>query len=201
MTATLPDFMAVIFNADLRLKITAMKSGKVAVIPTFREVVTQLIPNYFGEVFNKNFTESRLKKEEYFEISIPYLDDPKIVANVIRNVQSDELTIGVDVHTCNDFYSVADYFQIDDMLQALVQLAVSRPTVSTEKTRLLVMMSIRTSNRREFDQAFRGTYFCNENQERNIFNSLKIMSSNYQLKTSDLESFVKRHGHNNIGIS
>ena len=47
-------------NADLLIKITAMTTNKTAVIPTYKEDVADLIPNYFGEIFKegKNFAEN-----------------------------------------------------------------------------------------------------------------------------------------------
>merc|ERR1712157_682676 len=53
-------------NADLLLKITALGSNKIAVIPTYKEVVADLIPNYFGEIFKegKNFKLRILLVEE-----------------------------------------------------------------------------------------------------------------------------------------
>ena len=67
-------------NADLLLKVTAGATKKCIVIPCFVEDLQEFFPNYFGKRFDKakyQFSEDQLGQHKYYEMEIPYLDDPE----------------------------------------------------------------------------------------------------------------------------
>jgi len=115
-------------DSNLILKITAEKSNRVAIIPTKRETVATLIPNFFEPMFGKNskFAENDLKDDEIFPISIPNLKYPQNVAKFIRNLQVDEPIWQVGSLDGPDFYWIATFFQVDKMISDLIAHAKAR---------------------------------------------------------------------------
>ena len=125
-------------DADLLLKITAMKTNKTAVLPVYKEDLVEYLPNYFGRIFDKTknyeFKENQLENNDYFEIKIPNLEDPKNVAIIFEeffrignNLNSEEnwkIDNLMKHHECErslrEFYWIANYFQHDSFLQRLI---------------------------------------------------------------------------------
>ena len=120
-------------DADLLLKITAMKTNKTAVLPVYREDMIDYLPDYFGKLFDKNrnyeFKENQLQKDEYFEIKIPNVDDPKNVALLFEKAPAFYKNDKKEVqHILNyftsdvlfEFYWIANYFNYDKFLNHLV---------------------------------------------------------------------------------
>ena len=124
-------------DADLLLKITAMKTDKTAILPVFREDMIDYLPDFFGKLFDKNrnyeFKENRLQKDEYFEIKIPNVKDPKNVALLFEKspafYKKDKkevqymLNSWLNYYTPDvllEFYWIANYFNYDEFLNHLV---------------------------------------------------------------------------------
>ena len=154
-------------NADLLLKITAMGSNRIAVIPTFKAVVAVLIPNYFGEIFKegKNFKESRLEKGEYFECKIPNLIEPKLFAEILNNLQRDE-AFGRGIHAKNydQVYHIANFFGIERLLGALRRLTLDCSNFDDSSKYNIGMfskMSLVSANDDSFDALLKNKDFFN----------------------------------------
>ena len=124
-------------DADLLLKIIAMKTNKVAVFPVFKEEMVEYFPNYFGRIFDKTknyeFKENRLAMNDYFEIKIPNLEDPRNLAiilddfvevkNHLDTTTSSKIEHLLRYYTADnlkEFYWIGNYFQYDDLLLAVI---------------------------------------------------------------------------------
>ena len=120
-------------DADLILKVTALESYKSAIIPVFKEDMVEILPTYFGMIFDKNksytFRENHLQLGEFFEISIPNLKEPKNIAIFLKDKLEPKI-IGLSneatnaVNKCYDwpeFYWIANYFNEDVWLMEIIE--------------------------------------------------------------------------------
>lgn len=76
--------------ADLPLLICC-ENGKKAIIPTFKNLMRSLAPNYFDKFYEKekeDSTESKHEDGQIYSMTIPQLTDPKHVANYIHICQA-----------------------------------------------------------------------------------------------------------------
>ena len=126
-------------DADLILKVTALATNKSAVIPTYKEEMTELLPTYFGMIFDKNkgyeFRENRLQPGEYFEIEIPNLEEPENVAIFLKKISDDKLVQGelssqisdaakkllIGCYDWPEFYWIANYFNESPLLLDILE--------------------------------------------------------------------------------
>ena len=124
-------------DADLLLKITAMKTNKTAVIPVFKEDMVEYLPNYFGRIFdvdrNYEFKKNmnRQQQNDFYEMKIPNLVDPKNLALVFEEfilgspdkVKKSKihhmLTTYYKVENLRDFYWIASYLHYHVFLEPL----------------------------------------------------------------------------------
>ena len=118
-------------EADLILKITALGTNKTAVIPTFKQAMVEILPTYFGRVFDENkgyeFKENRLQEGEYFEIGIPNLKEPENLAIFLKNIFFQRLGLSKkakvaleDDYNWPEFYWIANYFDEENLLLEIV---------------------------------------------------------------------------------
>merc|ERR1712157_145385 len=208
-------------NADLLLKITALGSNKIAVIPTYKEVVADLIPNYFGEIFKegKNFNESRLDKDEYFEFNIPNLTEPKLFADILKNLQvEDSIGRGIENEDYVQVFYLASYFQIEPLLEFLRKATVVNDSKKFN-IKLFTMLSMASASDKSFDSQMQkqDCFDANGNSVSNHMKYLRSYEKKYDeiaddicdgieqslpMNLSNLSNFANRHiGKCNMGLS
>ena len=117
-------------DADLILKVTALATNESAVIPTYKEEMVDILPTYFGMVFDKNkdyqFRESRLQPGEYFEIGIPNLKSTKNLAKFLAEILHQKFICGkISFETKHsydwpEFFWIANYFNENSMLYEII---------------------------------------------------------------------------------
>ena len=135
-------------DADLLIKIIAPETNKTAVIPAYKEDLVEILPAYFGKIFDRNkgyeYKENRLKKGEYYEIEIPNLKEPENLAIFLKNLccQSllpDQVLLGGsknekvvliggintivvldDQYDWPEFYWIANYFNEESILSQII---------------------------------------------------------------------------------
>merc|ERR1712060_578453 len=123
--------------ADLPLVINC-DNGKRAIIPTSKNYMRNFAPEYF-KIFYKtdsNFAESKHRDGEFYEMTIPGLLDPKMVAEFIillSNMQMDDIDdndcdweadLELDNENFMEFYCISKFFQqekISEMIRTDIE--------------------------------------------------------------------------------
>ena len=188
-------------HADLPLKIYNHDKSIAAIIPTDKERMILAIPEYF-KVFQEcssfqSFNESKHQAGEIHEIQIPFLKEPKNVANIIKMVLENRFALGKDKRKFLDYFYISNYFGIESVFTKLVTATCNLKKVDFG---LLALCAYKNKLNGKDEKMIRETM-----KERRIHDQNKFLDElwsyiNIDAKDTDgfdkteKEQFVEKHG-------
>jgi len=184
-------------NADLPLNVSNHDESITAIIPTFKNILTQAMPNYF-KIFDKTknsestFRETNHQAGEIFALKIPNLVEPRNVAGFIKillNQDESEIKIIYDDANLLDYFWIAMYFQVESMIEFLVKHALHK-----ENFKLLGLLAFHDQIDEKYDDKIKELCQKPDDNQHNKKSLQDLWSSFEKSNAIMIFKFVEKYG-------